>query len=194
MTSDVSIQVHIGGDNIAMRLAHITGKALRGSVMRSADAVVSMVITKAVKLLDADESGGWRRQAFARRRRALLKEYRRHGKRMKARISGDRVVSGTGSRGYASVALEIGGTYDQWVKTHQRTQTYAFGHKLRAPVRVTVMEHRSSRTENNPGHYFRRAMDAVDQFADEIIHRAVYGVIEKGKIPPQTMLKKGLKP
>lgn len=166
-------------------------KQLRKAILRSADVAVGMIVTQVGKIMDREEPPYMRS-----RRKGILRDYRRWATRMRARFEGATARSRTRAQGGAAAALEVGGTYEQWVRDYGRVvTTKSRGETLRS-TRTDVAEHRRRRTENArtgaPKWYLDRAFERVGPVWDEPLKRAIEHVFAHGKVPHAPALRRGL--
>lgn len=168
---------------VTQALARITSKDLRKAVMRGADVTGRLFVFKIKRMVDREEPA-W----FERRRKGLLKDYVRWAKRMKARLSGDTVVSRVGTSTRYALPIEQGGTYEQHVTEYTQRRFYRGGRSRS----VTVRGHLRERTEKRGRQYAHRAFGVVVPVAAEPTYRALYALITDGKVPTQAALRKGL--
>lgn len=183
--------VRFSEEDLARLYTSIDRKQIAKAILRSADVAVGMIVTKVGKLMDAEEPAYMRT-----RRKGLLRDYRRQAVRMRARFEGAVARSRTAVMGGAALALEIGGTYEQFVHGYQRMVSTAVQGQTTSMRRVTVQAHKRERTESArtgaPRWYLDRGFESVGPVWDVPLQRAIEAVFAHGKVPHAPALRKGL--
>lgn len=184
-------------DKVAMdRVDKLTGKEMRKAILRGNDVAVHLAIDKYRSLLNREEPD-W----FERRAKGLLKDIRRRARGQRARMQAGGAAGFADSRMRAAGAMELGGRYEQFVKSHRRRQTtWPFLmndgrsfiiRRLQSPREVTVRDFTRFRTETAK-HYLERGTELALPRMAEPTRRALAAVIAEGKTPWAKTLRAGL--
>lgn len=186
-SAELSLSIRIQPEDVEKFVGRLHPKLLRKAVLRSADVAVGMAVTVAGRLMDAEEP-----EYMVSRRKGILRDYRRWATRLRGRFDGAVARSRTMAMGGAAAALEVGGTYEQWVHGYDRMMTYSSRGETTRIARQSVGEHRRTRTERTGKHYLDRAFLKIGPVWQEPLRRAVDSVFQFGKVPPARQLRAGL--